>query len=78
MSLTRFFERVLTQPTSDVPSARDSTSLVRETFYSPQIDIYELLLALRNCRTTGRLIIDLGQGGVNCIRVREEVSFDIT
>jgi hypothetical protein len=78
MSLVPFFERVLSQPTNDIATSRESTILVRETFYSPQIDVSELLVAIRNCRTTGRLIIDLGQGGVNCIRVREELNFDIT
>jgi hypothetical protein len=78
VTLTRFFDRILSAPASDLSPARDSTTFVRETFYESNADIAELLLALRESHLTGRLILDLAQGGVNCIRVREEVNFDIT
>jgi len=78
MTIARFFERILSTPTHDVVPARDSSMLVRETFYPTSTSTLELLAALRESRTTGRLIFDLRDGGVATIRVREEVNFDIT
>jgi hypothetical protein len=75
MTLTRFFDRILS-PASDMLPARDSTTFVRETFYASSVDIVELLLSLRQSRTTGRLILDMRDGGVSVIRVREEVEFN--
>jgi len=77
MTLTRFFDRILA-PASYFPPTRDSSTFVRETFYDSHCDLTELLASLRESHTTGRLILDLGQGGITAIRVREEVSFDIT
>ncbi len=78
MSLTRFFERVLSSPTSDLAPSRDSSTFVRETFYDYRTPLPELIAALYDNRLTGRLIFDLKDGRVNAIRVREEVTFDIT
>jgi hypothetical protein len=76
VTLTRFFDRILSAPASDLSPARDSTIFVRETFYASNVDIIELLLSLRQSRTTGRLILDMRDGGVSVIRVREEVEFN--
>jgi hypothetical protein len=76
MTLTRFFDRILSAPAHDVSPTRDSSVFVRETFYASSTDIIELLLSLRQSRTTGRLILDMRDGGVSVIRVREEVEFN--
>jgi hypothetical protein len=78
MTIARFFERVLSQPAPGASPAHDSTTFVRETFYPARTDLLELLAALHEARLTGRLILDISQGSVNAIRVREELNCDWT
>lgn len=76
--MTRFFYRLLDTPAGNVAPTRALANIVRESFYAPRTDIVELLAALRANRHTGRLIIDLREGGVSTIRVREENEFEAT
>ena len=57
---------------SSTPHIRDSQVLVRERGFPPTMDIASLLHFLRDQRSTGKLMIDMNQGGIGTIRFREE------
>jgi hypothetical protein len=50
----------------------ESHKLVRERSFPNSQSIQDILSHLKSTRSTGQLIIDIGQGGVGTIRFKEE------
>jgi hypothetical protein len=67
--LSTVFDRLLSVRTSE----RDSTSFVRESRFRADTPILDLLADLRAEGFTGQVTLDLSRGGVNGIRVRDEL-----
>ncbi len=55
---------------------RDEITVVRERSFSPSMELMHIILQLRRERITGALILDLSQGAVCSIRVRESSKVD--
>lgn len=59
--------------TTQLVANRDSYRLVRErSFTSSHEDLLEVLKQLRSERVTGTLTVNLSQGGINRVHLREE------
>ena len=72
--LSTVFDRLLSVRTSE----RDRTSFVRESYFHRDTPILDLLADLRAEGFTGQITLDLSHGGVNSIRVRDEVKIPST
>jgi len=74
MTITAFFDRLLTIRAAP----RENTVLIRESHFKRDTALADLLSDLHTEKFTGQVTIDMSQGSIQGVRVREEIRYTYT